>query len=408
MNTIKVPRNLQVTLGKLPPPEYETDEQRFGGMAADLEERDQVGPLSLGSNYLRMADDEEERDQVGHLPALASAQAKNGYTRQAEPLVAQHVQAGHQYSAAPAISDAMMFPKKVPPQSQAGRDPSPAYQRPPPSRANQDSSPPYQRPPPVQQPATPTNPSAYPNPPSSAYPNPPASAYPASSAYDRQGPPPSAYEAIRKAQQRGVYLNDDNSPWQYPKPVAPKISESHAAYGAFYNSPKAPPAISKQQNNNPMWAAADMFANYTPQQQQVARAHAPSPQGQAYRGHYNPYSENGGNGNGNQQRHQKLPSVAVQRQQAAMARLAYGGGGKAPLPPAWNAGAGARAKEQRMQQIAAKHPELRIAGNNNAISRYPPMQWQAPKAAARCGRPPRLPPGGELAARLAPEAAARW
>eukprot|EP00798_Chlamydomonas_sp_ICE-L_P008396 gene8396-18290_t len=166
--------------------------------------------------------------------------------------------------------------------------------------------------------------------------------------YNKQAPSPSAYEALHLAQQQAQYKQNRYS----PKPQTQQ-SESHAAYGAFYYSPKA--AANHANKHPPVWA--DMYGQYGQKQPPAQQQQQQRP---AYQGYYTP-SQAGGQANKppapGRGPPAKLPSIASQQQQAAMDRLA------APRPPAWNMGyqppkskAGSATPSQAPSQAPSNYP----------------------------------------------------
>ncbi|GAX80415.1 hypothetical protein CEUSTIGMA_g7854.t1 [Chlamydomonas eustigma] len=200
-------------------------------------------------------------------------------------------------------------------------------------------------------------------------------------------PPPSVAVPPAAMQQQQQQQQQQQSPWYTrQEPVKKPVSESHAAYGAFYNSPVA------AQAHAAMHAAMQRQA--VPQQQQ-----------QQYKGYYIP-SQQYDNPRGRNWPPGKLQPIQPQQQQqqqpqqmgrqvggaaaAAQAAAAQavaaaaamkpppwnyragGGGSKAPFRSPLPPGAHGHAGDQQQQQGL-------VGGQGVAVQRYPPLEWAPPR-----------------------------
>mmetsp|Transcript_19825 Transcript_19825/g.43138 ORF Transcript_19825/g.43138 Transcript_19825/m.43138 type:complete len:627 (+) Transcript_19825:361-2241(+) len=209
--------------------------------------------------------------------------------------------------------------------------------------------------------------------------------------------------------QGGAYLNADQKPW-YVKES--RISESHAAYGAFYHTPTAASAAAAAAaaaarqgfdgaNGPALAAAAAARAQYAMPQQQQQQQAVQVPQRQ-YKGYYQPpgygprpgwagAAGGAGGGGGQPGRLPALAQVGGGLQPAARApppapagaagggNGGGGGGGGKGLPP-WNYGAGAnKAAISPLRNNALLQAQAGGGGDAAGMARYPPMQWAPPR-----------------------------
>ena len=203
-------------------------------------------------------------------------------------------------------------------------------------------------------------------------------------AYNKAPPPPVMIPKIAQQPQQPqqVNRNADARPWYVKEPARRNVSESHAAYGAFYNSPTAASA-----------AAAIAQARAL---QDAGKGRQP----EQYKGYYTPAAAQAGQAQydaaraGNWPQQGKLQPVQYdQRLGAQVASVAGGPQAAAAMrgspgqgaaggwkPPPWNyGGGGMKASPVKAAANGWQGGVQDIQGAAVGVARYPPIEWQAPR-----------------------------
>ena len=203
-----------------------------------------------------------------------------------------------------------------------------------------------------------------------------------------KGPPNMAPKPAAQSPPGGGYRNADERPW-YVKEARNNISESHAAYGAFYNGPSGAAAAAAAAEARALQLAIQAVGD---QRQQYKGLYVPAGQQPQY---YNGAGANArnwpgaklqpvqyGGQYGRQQPQQQQgggisPHAALQRA-AAAGGGGGGGGGGAWKPPPWNYG-GYKAPPARNVAAGGGGGAAGMPGALISVARYPPIEWQAPR-----------------------------
>jgi len=213
------------------------------------------------------------------------------------------------------------------------------------------------------------------------------------SAYNKEPPPPIMMPKLQQhphpqqQQQHGLRNNGDARPWYVKDPARRNVSESHAAYGAFYNSPSAVSAAAAAQGR-------------------ALQAGVGAKQPEQYKGYYTPAVAAAGQAQIDAARAMnwppqgKLQPVQYDRRQGAQVASLAGGGPQAAVaaaasvralpgpgaggewkPPPWNYGGGG-AKVSPVKSAVGWQGGFQngaVQGATVGVARYPPIEWQAPR-----------------------------